>query len=803
MLNENKNTSKLKSENAFFEYFSQKCKKLTYMSGVGLLLLLMSPFFRWINFGNGGILGISGDGKILLALTAIALIGYTLVIFRSKQAIYTLIAIQCWGIITVFWMGSIIWEISNLFSTNDLNNNPFAFLLSSQIGPGSGLYLGLLGGIVVTGTIGFMFVRKLVFVKSTSLFYASQIIACFIGIVIAATLSDRPFSNQKKIDEMQSSIIENDNTKTYPQNTLLTPSLINKKFQTKGYREAICLDIKWSTSHLEKPIRAVKGILHITDIFGEPRVSSKFTIDTPMYPNQEYIQKDYRIEYNQFIESHSWLSSTPLNNLKVVFEITNIMYLDAQSIQELRNINNKMQEAKTISNKGGYSKAKSILDDIINKWQIKYPYKIKEARVLQKDTIRKIELKEQQIKESNRQKVCDQISRDIQAVKKLIEKDSLSEATTSLSAIIESCHSNCPEKLVETRNLMTILQQKKERKENMKQLTKLKSDFELAIESHKQLQQSVIVKTSRLYWSKGENAGLYFEFSFKNNTDKTISRIDIDCQTISLESFRNSEIMAVNLNLDDGLKSGTEKTFYIKPYSGMFISGTQALIARPTQIYDPNGNPIFAPNFSADAERELESIAKKYSETKISIESSEVLGQYRELQKINTNALLQYQIKNEITELENLKSQSIDAENQKNLFIVKAASYSKDLFSDMSILKLECENKTNAIVGAIKLRRAWTLPDNSWMGRDEVTVDVGELQPDKSFSGNFKLHRLANDDYAPSHLKAKFTVEVLHLFDKDMKELFSIKFTPKNEARLILLKKTTCTFSTKMRQKAL
>ena len=39
------------------------------------------------------------------------------------------------------------------------------------------------------------------------------------------------------------------------------------------------MDIEWDTSNLKRPTRAVKGVLHITDVFGDPQLSIKSTID--------------------------------------------------------------------------------------------------------------------------------------------------------------------------------------------------------------------------------------------------------------------------------------------------------------------------------------------------------------------------------------------------------------------------------------------------------------------------------------------------------------------------------------------
>ncbi|MGA2678772.1 MAG: hypothetical protein ABSF37_05640 [Sedimentisphaerales bacterium] len=772
-LNENHDESYNKyvgREQLSFWDFEKQSQILIYIAGGGLITLGLSPFFKWINFGAGGVTGIAGDGKILLALTILAIAGYIFALSKNKWALHILMAIQGWGIIAAFWMGTLLWKTSTLLSTKELDDNPFAFLLVSQIGPGVGLYLGLLGGLIITGTLGYIFIRHLAFVKPRQLYWITQGIACVIGILLAISLSDAALGL------------------TFPQNTLITPSLINKTFRSNDYRAAILLDIKWDTSKLKKPTRAIKGILYITDIFGEPRVSSKFTVDTPLYPEQEYIQK-VRIEYNQFDDSHAWLRSTQLNNMKVVIEVTDIMYLDDQSIQELQRINNEIQDAKKASIEGDYSKATSILDNIISKWQEKYPDKIKEASVLRKDVLHKfdlIEIKKQQIEESKHQEVCAQIDSEIEAVKQRIKEGDESTAVTSLNTIIENCYKlNCNKQMEEARNTMTVIQQKKEQKEQMEQLAKLKTIFKLATENYELLQKAFEIKTAQFYIAISKEDGspsLCAKLCFKNNTNKTISGVDIDYQTIN--SSRSSGVETIKLNLSDVLDPGVQKTIYTKQ---IMSSLDTFLIARPKQVYDSNGNPIFTPTPSIDEERQLESLAEKYSEANIAIESLEVLKRYRELQKFDTKALLQCQIKNEIAELEQLQKESIEAERQKKLLVVKTASYSINE-NRQSIITLKLKNETNATIYAIELLRGWRLPGNSWMGRGKFDIKIDELQSGKEFTGDFHGGSMDLDELAMEHQNAKFTVEVLRLFDKDNKELFPETFTAKNKARLDLLK---------------
>lgn len=111
------------------------------------------------------------------------------------------------------------------------------------------------------------------------------------------------------------------------------PTLRNKKFQksdfTKGiYEDSIWFDINWNTSRLKQKTRAVKGILVIGDIFGEPQFRLNMTINAPLTPGQDYTQNGIGFDYNQFTDSHKWFRVTDLKDMTFDFEVKDIIYSD-------------------------------------------------------------------------------------------------------------------------------------------------------------------------------------------------------------------------------------------------------------------------------------------------------------------------------------------------------------------------------------------------------------------------------------------------------------------------------------------
>jgi len=93
-----------------------------------------------------------------------------------------LLGVQTWGITTTFWMGALIWKVGSISAVKD---NPFAALLAIQISPGAGLYLGLIGGLVVAAALGFAAVHRLLSAGSLKPFYVTQGCSCALGILLA------------------------------------------------------------------------------------------------------------------------------------------------------------------------------------------------------------------------------------------------------------------------------------------------------------------------------------------------------------------------------------------------------------------------------------------------------------------------------------------------------------------------------------------------------------------------------------------------------------------------------------------
>jgi len=140
-------------------------------------------------------------------------------------------------------------------------------------------------------------------------------------------------SHTEKNQKTSTSGLEKSKPKPPPAPALLTPTLLNKRFQesdfTNGITEdAIWFDVSWDTSRLKRKTRAVKGVLVFADIFGDTKLRLKWTINEPLVPSANFVEKGIGFGFNQFTSSHKWVRNTDLKDMKFSFDVDEIIYQD-------------------------------------------------------------------------------------------------------------------------------------------------------------------------------------------------------------------------------------------------------------------------------------------------------------------------------------------------------------------------------------------------------------------------------------------------------------------------------------------
>lgn len=196
------NASDRKAGNAGAQAFDNGQKVGLAIVGGGILLLMLSPFFTWVKFGAGGVTGITGDGRILLAVTSVAGAVFIAGIIHRRCLSPAFLLVQVWATLAVMWMAAMIWRISTVFNASELTENPLAAIFATQITPGSGLYIGLIGGIMAATALGYVLVRQLRTKRQLPYFYIMQGLACVLGMLLVLLLGTDRFtsSNDSGID---------------------------------------------------------------------------------------------------------------------------------------------------------------------------------------------------------------------------------------------------------------------------------------------------------------------------------------------------------------------------------------------------------------------------------------------------------------------------------------------------------------------------------------------------------------------------------------------------------------------------
>lgn len=112
------------------------------------------------------------------------------------------------------------------------------------------------------------------------------------------------------------------------EDTIVKVKLTKKKLAKSGYEDFVTTDLVFTASGLDKPARAIKGILSFRDLFGEQRMALRWTIDDPLEPGQTVTTSGSGFEYNQFQDEHQWVATTAIKDMETTYRVTNILYQD-------------------------------------------------------------------------------------------------------------------------------------------------------------------------------------------------------------------------------------------------------------------------------------------------------------------------------------------------------------------------------------------------------------------------------------------------------------------------------------------
>jgi hypothetical protein len=109
-------------------------------------------------------------------------------------------------------------------------------------------------------------------------------------------------------------------------------AVVSKGFQSADYQEFITIRVAYENTS-GKEIRAFRGKIQFTDLFGKEIYESGLTISEPVKAGEKQIWNG-SINYNQFIDEQKALRFSDLSNLKVVWKPAAILFSDGSKIGE-------------------------------------------------------------------------------------------------------------------------------------------------------------------------------------------------------------------------------------------------------------------------------------------------------------------------------------------------------------------------------------------------------------------------------------------------------------------------------------
>lgn len=112
---------------------------------------------------------------------------------------------------------------------------------------------------------------------------------------------------------------------------ILVPTLLRKRLVKQDYRDFMSLELAFDPKGLDKPTRALKGVLKFTDLFGEQKFGLKWTIDTPITPGTPFTETGSGFDFNKFNDGQQWVQSTAIENMKIIFQVESIIYQDGST----------------------------------------------------------------------------------------------------------------------------------------------------------------------------------------------------------------------------------------------------------------------------------------------------------------------------------------------------------------------------------------------------------------------------------------------------------------------------------------
>jgi hypothetical protein len=158
------------------------------------------------------------------------------------------------------------------------------------------------------------------------------------GITVRQAISEqREFlakekQEEAKAEELKKKVEAERKAKQEEFAQLLSEAFVSKKNVEGEYGQKYASLEMALENKTDKDIQGVKGILKITDIFGDPIQNISFSYDKGIAAKKTAIYKG-GIEINRFMDKDMKLFNTDFDKLKSSFEIATIIYKDGTKVE--------------------------------------------------------------------------------------------------------------------------------------------------------------------------------------------------------------------------------------------------------------------------------------------------------------------------------------------------------------------------------------------------------------------------------------------------------------------------------------
>lgn len=154
------------------------------------------------------------------------------------------------------------------------------------------------------------------------------------GVTVAQAIKDQDdwLAKEKveaaKAEELKRKVEAERKAKQEVFASMLNVALVAKRNSTAEYdQRMVLLDLAFE-NRSDKEIAGVKGVLHLTDMFGDKIMNIKWSYDDGIGAKQTGVERGSGIKINQFMDDHMKLWNSAPEKVKASYEVKTIVFKD-------------------------------------------------------------------------------------------------------------------------------------------------------------------------------------------------------------------------------------------------------------------------------------------------------------------------------------------------------------------------------------------------------------------------------------------------------------------------------------------